>query len=118
MRGRKKLANFEGELTHSKQANSHMKLAKTEPSITRHDNENQKNVIPHQGRKQRTNRNEIIHQHSYGNFKRLRQTFNSTIKHRVDPFGMVINLSKLNLSVYEFKILGYEFKFYTHTKLC
>ena len=50
MRGRKKLTNFEGELTHSKQTNkqSHETGKDQEPSITRHDNENQKNVIPAQ----------------------------------------------------------------------
>ena len=31
----------------------------------------------------------------------------------VDPFGKVINLSKLNFSVYEFKILGYNLNFIT-----
>ena len=30
---------------------------------------------------------------------------------RVDLFGKVINLSKLNFSVYEFKILGYNLNF-------
>ena len=45
------------------------------------------------------------------NHKRIRQAINNSIKYRVDPFGKVLNLSKLNFSVYEFQLLGHNLNF-------
>ena len=47
----------------------------------------------------------------YGNHKRIRQAINNSIKYRVDPSGKLLNLSKLNFSVYEFQLLGYNLNF-------
>ena len=91
---------------------SHETVIDQESSITRHDNENQeKRVIPAQ-RTIRGENKELTEMKSFISTvmetlkdfdKRLTVQLNT-----VDPFGNVINLSKLNFSVYEFKILGYD----------
>ena len=85
-----------------------------EPSITRHDNENQKNVIPAQ-RTIRGENKELTEMKSF--ISTVMETLKDFDKrltvqlNRVDPFGKVINLSKLNFSLYEFEILGYNLNF-------
>ena len=56
-------------------------------------------------------RNKGIHQNSYGNFKRLRNSVKSTDQHRNDPFGQVINLSDRSFTKAQFKLLGYNLNF-------
>ena len=44
-------------------------------------------------------------------FKRIRETFQRTIKHHADPFSNIINLSKHEFSIPEYKLLGKNLNF-------
>jgi hypothetical protein len=56
-------------------------------------------------------RDEKISSGRFGNYKRLRQAVNNTVKHESDPFGQVINLSNFKFTVNEYKLLGYNLNF-------
>ena len=61
--------------------------------------------------RQEPSRHTSLFNGSYGNHKRIRQAIKRTNKFRSDPFGQVINLSKINFTRAEYKLLGYNLNF-------